>query len=80
MLIIVVLGNFRESKKQDLTLILCSYVEKSEDSNATLPEPKETKGHGRLPHTAYANANANEYSIPIETLSPGQPCRMDCGG
>lgn len=41
-------------------------------------EPKEPKGHGRLPHTAYINAN--EHTIALESLSAGQHCPHHCGG
>ncbi|AGH55338.1 IS66 family transposase [Legionella pneumophila] len=41
-------------------------------------EPKEPKGHGRLPHTAYINAN--EHTIPLEFLSAGHLCPRSCGG
>lgn len=47
-------------------------------SNDENHEPKEPKGHGRLPHTAYINAN--EHTIPLESLSSGQPCPLYCGG
>ena len=41
-------------------------------------DPKEPKGHGRLPHTAYINAN--EHTIPLELLSAGHLCTRSCGG
>ena len=47
-------------------------------SNDESHEPKESKGHGRLPHTAYINAS--EHTIPLESLSSGQSCPHHCGG
>ncbi len=47
-------------------------------SNDESDEPKELKGHGRLPHNAYINAN--EHILPLESLSAGQPCPHHCGG
>ena len=47
-------------------------------SNDESYEPKEPTGHGRLPHTAYINAQ--EHTIALESLSPGQLCPHHCGG
>lgn len=47
-------------------------------SNDESHEPKETKGHGRLAHTAYINAT--EHTIELETLSAGYLCPRSCGG
>jgi hypothetical protein len=47
-------------------------------SNDESHEPKEPKGHGRLPHTAYINAT--EHTIALESLSAGQSCPHHCGG
>ncbi|WP_273198967.1 MULTISPECIES: IS66 family transposase [Legionella] len=47
-------------------------------SNDESHEPKVSKGHGRLPHTAYNNAV--EHHITLEQLSAGQLCPFDCGG
>lgn len=47
-------------------------------SNDESHESKESKGHGRLPHTAYINAS--EHTIPLESLRSGQSCPHLCGG
>lgn len=71
-------GNKTTQKQPPKTEIseVVSEAEKSENSNETLHEPTGTKGYGRLPHTAYANAN--EHNISIETLSLTwiQSCRL----
>ena len=47
-------------------------------SNNESHEPKAPTGHGRLPHTAYINAQ--EHTISLESLSAGQLCPHHCGG
>ncbi|CZH83719.1 IS66 family transposase [Legionella pneumophila] len=47
-------------------------------SNDESHEPKEPAGHGRLPHTAYINAQ--EHTIALDSLSAGQHCPHHCGG
>ena len=47
-------------------------------SNDEPHEPKEPKGHGRLPHTVYIHAA--EHTIALESLRAGQLCPLDCGG
>ncbi|WP_278043666.1 IS66 family transposase [Legionella cincinnatiensis] len=55
-------------------------TEESETSplNDENHESKEPTGHGRLPHTAYINAQ--EHSITLDSLSAGQLCPHHCGG
>ncbi|KTD64268.1 hypothetical protein [Legionella spiritensis] len=62
---------------------------KAEQNNTTAEESEtspsndechelEPKGHGRLPHTAYINAQ--EHTIPLESLNAGQLYPHHCGG
>ena len=46
----------------------------TEDSN----EKKKLKGHGRIPHTAYTDAE--EHQITIDDLKAGMPCPSKCKG
>lgn len=48
------------------------------DVNEHADESLTPKGHGRLPHTVYTNAN--EHDVALKNLTPGSPCPLECGG
>ena len=43
-----------------------------------LTSDKTSKGHGRIPHTAYSDAE--EHQITIDDLKAGMPCPSECKG
>ncbi len=47
------------------------------ETNDSPEAPQKPKGHGRLPHTVYTDAN--EYQVQHH-LKPGEPCPLACGG